>query len=258
MHPGLMGTGDDPFRQGYGLYRVQTDIMMHKLLSGKNLIIIVDGLYPGEDALGVPEKWLSSPFDNDWCSSLFMSLDPVAIESVCHDFLRSEYNGPTIAESRPNWYGVADYLHQAADSSLWPDDVIYDPDDDGILIASLGVHEHWNDALNKQYSRNLEIGNGIELIRAFEGGSGIPNQSEEDKIRIYPNPTSDYITISNPDNANLDYSIMNLEGREMIRGKIELQANRKIDIAHLANGVYIIALQGPKSSEYIRIVKQNK
>ena len=71
--------------------------------------MIVDGLYPGEDALGVPEKWESIPFNHDWCSSIFMSFDPVAIESVCHDFLRTEYNGPTLEESRPNWFGVDDY-----------------------------------------------------------------------------------------------------------------------------------------------------
>jgi len=136
LHTGLMDGVDEPIRLGYGLYRIQTDIMMHKLLSGKNLLMLVDGLYPGEDALGVPEKWQSAPFDNDWCSSIFMSLDPVAIESVCHDFLRTEYNGLTIPESRPNWDGVDDYLHQAADSSLWPQDIIYDPDSDGIIIAS--------------------------------------------------------------------------------------------------------------------------
>ncbi len=123
--------------------------------------MLVDGLFPGEDALGVPEKWQSAPFENDWCSSIFMSLDPVAIESVCHDFLRTEYNGVAISESRPNWDGVDDYLHQAADSSLWPEDVVYDPDGDGIIIASLGVHEHWNNAMDKNYSRNLGTAEGI-------------------------------------------------------------------------------------------------
>jgi len=28
----------------------------------------------------------------------------------------------------------------------------------------LGVHEHWNNAVNKQYSRNLGAGDGIELV----------------------------------------------------------------------------------------------
>ncbi len=102
----------------------------------------------------------------------FLSIDPVAIESVCLDFLRTEYNGPTLAECRPNWFGVDDYLHQAADSSRWPSNIRYDPDNDGVLIASLGVHEHWNDCQHKQYSRNLGTGKGIELFKAHDLHTG--------------------------------------------------------------------------------------
>ena len=31
-------------------------------------------------------------------------------------------------------------------------------------MESLGVHEHWNNSVDKQYSRNLGTDNGIELI----------------------------------------------------------------------------------------------
>ena len=41
----------------------------------------------------------------------------------------------------------------------------YDPENDGTPIAeSLGVHEHWNNATDRKYSRNLGTGKGIELI----------------------------------------------------------------------------------------------
>jgi hypothetical protein len=32
-------------------------------------------------------------------------------------------------------------------------------------VESLGVHEHWNNARDKQYSRNLGKKQGIELVR---------------------------------------------------------------------------------------------
>lgn len=64
----------------------------------------------------------------------------------------------------PNASGVDDYLHQAADSTNWPAGIKYDPDNSGKPIASLGVHEHWNNADLKQYSRNLGLDTGIELI----------------------------------------------------------------------------------------------
>ena len=40
---------------------------------------------------------------------------------------------------------------------------VTDPDGDGVILASLGVHERWNNPTDKQYSRNLGTGNGIEL-----------------------------------------------------------------------------------------------
>ncbi len=256
MHKGLMDNADDPVRLGYGLYRVQTDIMMHKLLSGKNLLIIVDGLYPSDEAQAVPKKWTSLPFSNNWCSSLFMSLDPVAIESVCHDFLRTEYNGPTLATSRPNWYGVDDYLHQAADSSLWPDNIVYDPDNDGVLIASLGVHEHWNDSLHKQYTRNLGTGFGIELFKAHEHIPGAISENEILHFLVYPNPAENLLHIYDPDHRLRSFELLDMRGETLMQGKIPEQAAANVNISELKSGVYFLRLSGACKESVIRFVKR--
>jgi len=255
LHKGLMDNVDDPVRLGYGLYRVQTDIMMHKLLGGKTLLIIVDGLYPGEDAGGVPFKWTSVPFNNDWCSSLFMSLDPVAIESVCHDFLRTEYNGPTIPESRPNWFGVDDYLHQAADSSLWAEGITYDPDTDNILFASLGVHEHWNDSLHKQYTRNLGTGEGIELFKAHETHTGFTTRLSKLNIIAYPNPAEKYIMIANPGLRSIEYNLTDPGGKILLSGQVGKQPLTRINIEGYQSGVYILRLRASREEQDIKIIK---
>jgi hypothetical protein len=41
---------------------------------------------------------------------------------------------------------------------------VYDPAKTGKALASMGVHEHWNNAADKKYSRNLGKGAGIELV----------------------------------------------------------------------------------------------
>ncbi|MCX6268318.1 MAG: DUF362 domain-containing protein [Bacteroidetes bacterium] len=256
LHPGMFGGTDDPQRLGYGLYRVQTDIMMHKLLSGKNLLIVIDALYPSDDAGAVPFKWTSIPFGNDWCSSIFMSLDPVALESVCHDFLRTEYNGPTIAESRPNWFGVDDYLHQAADSSLWPENIVYDPDNDGNLFASLGVHEHWNDSLHKQYTRNLETGNGIELFKVHDLATGVAEEMKRLNISAYPNPASSHLSISNPGNNPTYFTLSNVHGKLLMRGLIKGHSVNQVDLTRFENGIYIIQLNSSERTQDIKIIKQ--
>ena len=157
---------------GYHKYRVQVDLMGSKYLGRNTLLYLVDGLFGGGAIeTKVPVKYFMAPFNNDWCSSIFVSQDQVALESVCYDFLRTEWNGmnqhnPANAQPdyAPSIRGVDDYLHQAADSSNWPEGIAYDPDNSGKPLSSLGIHEHWNNALSKQYSGNLGLKKGIELV----------------------------------------------------------------------------------------------
>jgi hypothetical protein len=46
-----------------------------------------------------------------------------------------------------------------------PSGTVYDPARTGKPLASLGVHEHWNNATDRKYTRNLGKGNGIELVQ---------------------------------------------------------------------------------------------
>jgi hypothetical protein len=170
LHPGLVGEkNDQPYRLDYGMYRVQVDLMGSKYLGRNTMLNIVDGLWGGVEAIETPVKWKMEPFKNDWPSSIFMSQDQVALESVCFDFLRSEASvGVPEWKNRPNMaQGVDDYLHQAATSEYWPKGIIYDPDNSGVPIPSLGVHEHWDNAANKNYSRNIGKKEGIELVKVL-------------------------------------------------------------------------------------------
>lgn len=162
----------NPSNAGYGKYRVMVDLMGSRYLGKNTLLFVVDGLYGGgSNETRVPVKYYMPPFNDDWCNSVFLSQDQVAIESVCYDFLRSEWNGTfkhnafnSDYETIPNVNGVDDYLHQAADPVNWPKGIVYDPDNSGKPLESLGVHEHWNNAQKKQYSRNLGLNKGIELV----------------------------------------------------------------------------------------------
>ncbi len=147
--------------QGSGHYRALVDLMGHAHTGGKTLFYLIDGLYPGVHPIEhSPRKWSTHPFNGEWASSLFASQDPVAIDSVAYDFLWAEWN------DYPHMSGADDYLHEAALADHPPSGTFYDPDHAGNVtrLASLGVHEHWNNAQEKQYSRNLGKGEGIELL----------------------------------------------------------------------------------------------
>jgi len=162
----------NPSNGGYKKYRVLVDLMGSRYLGKNTMLFIVDGLFGGgADETRGPVKYFMPPFNNDWSSSIFVSQDQVAIESVCYDFLRNEWNGShkhnsanNVFENGPSMFGVDDYLHQAADSRNWPAGIVYDPDNTGNPMPSLGVHEHWNNPERKQYSGNLGKAHGITLV----------------------------------------------------------------------------------------------
>lgn len=146
--------------QGTGKYRALVDLMGHPELGGKTFLCIIDGLYGGQNWSSVPEKWQSAPFNGDWPSSIFVSQDQVAVDSVAYDFLRMEFpEQVAVWEDAP-----LDYLIEAATADNPPSGTVYDPAGTGQGLRSLGVQENWNNAEDKQYSRNLGTGEGIELV----------------------------------------------------------------------------------------------
>jgi hypothetical protein len=212
----------------YGVYRCFVDIMGHKDLGGKTILYLVDGIWSSVNWGHPAVKWAMPPFNNDWPNSLFSSLDPVAIESVCYDFLYYEYdeNHPTeggeITDSKgpfPHFNGVDDFLHQAADPKEWPAGIEYDPEADGTILKSMGTHEHWNNAIDKQYSRNLSsAGKGIELYKAnVTGKNDILVQNKSNLVTNFPNPVNGSTTINfqldTPSEVSL--SIYSLDGKKI-------------------------------------------
>lgn len=138
-------------------YNAFVDYLGHKHLFGKSLLFLLDGFYSAAQSEVNVVRFQS--LGNHWTSSVFMSQDPVAIDSVGLDFLRNEPN----SEQMRGW--PDNFLHEAALVEDPPSGTRYDPNGDGTPLTSLGVHEHWNNPQDKQYSRNLGTGKGIELVR---------------------------------------------------------------------------------------------
>jgi hypothetical protein len=216
LHPSLPlpeANGDDPnvddlATLDYGVYRCLVDIMGHKDLGGKTILYLVDGLWSSTNWGHPPIKWIMQPFNIDWPNSLFLSQDPVAIQSVCYDFLFEEFDADHPTEGLDVLDGdrgpfsrfpaADDFLHQAASPANWPAGIEYDPENDGTVLGSLGVHEHWNNATQKLYSRNLGADHGIQLISDHvlsinDHVNYIPKGFE--LSQNYPNPFSESTTL---------------------------------------------------------------
>ena len=150
----------NPNRDGNPQYLTFVDFIAHKDLGGKTMLFLIDGIYGSKLVDGVPApRWKMEPFDDNWGCSLFASQDPVAIDAVGLDFLRCEWpDAPDMAFSDQ-------YLIEAALADNPPSKAKYDPQRTNARMSSLGVMEHWNNATEKKYSRDLGKNEGIELVK---------------------------------------------------------------------------------------------
>jgi Bacterial Ig domain/Domain of unknown function (DUF362)/Concanavalin A-like lectin/glucanases superfamily len=151
------------------LYSMLVDLMGSRQLGDKTILYVNDALFGNLNNAVVNSRAncaFSNLFSGQWCASLFMSLDPVAIDSVGVDFLFSEFGYQLGLAKDPDACTATNcdhYLHEAALADHPPSGTVYQPD--GVRLSSLGVHEHWNNPTDKQYSRNLSPnGTGIELL----------------------------------------------------------------------------------------------
>jgi hypothetical protein len=153
--------------------------------------------------------------------------------------------------------GVDDHLYQAADSSFWPAGVRYDPERDGTVIGSLGVHEHWNNSTDQKYTRDLGTGTGIELVKinnttSVDGSLSKTQPTEFILEPNYPNPfnPSTTITYNLPQSVHVDLSIYNVQGQCIQRlvdayqtaGVYSVQWNGQFKGTAAASGVYFARL----------------
>lgn len=136
----------DQNRNGQPKYMTFVDFMGHKDLGGKGLIYLIDGLYGSRNVDTRPApKWNMEPFNGDWPCTLLGSLDPVAVDMVGVDLMTTEF------PDAPDMRFSDMYLLEAAGADNAPSGTVYDPEQDGTALQSLGVAEHWSDSDTRTY-----------------------------------------------------------------------------------------------------------
>lgn len=182
-------------RNEMGIYSPLVDLMANKHIGEKTVLYMLDAIIcavsEGSSITLSNSKWQQAPFNNDYTSSIFVSQDPVAIDSVGADFLTNE---PTIIDNNYSARNasVENYLHEAGLVANAPSGTVY-TDSFGETVTNLGVHEHWNNPTDKKYSRNLNKSEGIELVTADETENNPILKTENRKIIV--NNAVDYGTL---------------------------------------------------------------
>jgi uncharacterized protein (DUF362 family) len=156
-------------------YSPIVDLAASPNLGAKTILYVLDGLYCARRHQSYPLHFPNAPFNNrvepyanpDWPSSILASLDGVALDSVGLDILLSQTKNNLDAKNHPRIMireNADDYLQEEALADHPPSGTAYRQN--GKPVSSLGVTEHWDDDINRQYSRNRDpkAGQGIELI----------------------------------------------------------------------------------------------
>jgi len=132
-------------REGKRQYSVYPDFIGHKDLGAKTVLYLIDGIYSNKSLNGIPNtKWNLVPYNNEWMGSLFVSQDPVAIESVVLDFALTAWS------DAPDMMYSDHAMEEMALANNPPSGVKYDPERDGTILSSLGTAEHWNNPIKKK------------------------------------------------------------------------------------------------------------
>ena len=184
---------------------------------------------------------VSTDFDND--------NDPIVGVDNDNDGFLSEYDcNDSIASVNPNAIEIPyNGLDDDCDESTLDDDL----DGDGFVLA-----EDCDDTNNEINPNAVEIPNnnidedcdGMDLITAVQN---LSNSS----VNIFPNPSSEFITIEFTDQLNFEATIYDLNGR-IIKTAIH---NNHIGVSDLSGGTFLLEIKdlnsGQRIIERIAVIK---
>jgi len=91
---------------------------------------------------------------------------------------------------------------------------------------------------------------GIKNLNPF---SGINNLQNDNGIKIYPNPTTDFISIDIIENITSKIEFFNIYGQSVFFKVID-NKHEQIDISNLKSGIYIIEVSNSKSKYQQKII----
>jgi hypothetical protein len=108
---------------------------------------------------------------------------------------------------------------------------------------------------NNQFNVDLSVSNGIvnsDCFNTISITTGIDKNLIEKNMLIFPNPSTNNLTIETPQKATIE--IINIQG-QIIKTLQTTEDKTSVDISALAGGVYILKLTGEEGSVVRKFVK---
>ncbi|MFC2111140.1 T9SS type A sorting domain-containing protein [Bacteroidota bacterium] len=81
------------------------------------------------------------------------------------------------------------------------------------------------------------------------------NITQTDEVRIFPNPTKNFLNINLKNNSFANIEILNTKG-QLIKSFLFSNSTERIDVNDLSTGVYFVKLTNDKTVEFRKIIKE--
>lgn len=143
-----------------------------------------------------------------------------------------------------NVVGTATFTDSVSKTSytLFNEDFEYDPSFSGVpdsAVVNVGIYNRSSDAPDN--STSWAIVDELSFSQYFASTSNLLSND----YKIYPNPASSkiYIAAQNREIKIADYSITDITGKLLLKGKLEAATGSFINTQSLSNGYYFITLK---------------
>jgi hypothetical protein len=210
-------------------------------------------------AIGGSEDTLLVTFSNYGVSSVWQSFNGG------NDWLECEGNLPDM----PIRWAIFHPQNSAqamiaTETGIWTTNTLHEaqtewlPAADGlghVRVDMLRLREADNKVIAASHGRGVFTANwNVDIY------TGQPEQSLAGNIRAFPNPATDVLTLSFPNQPGglMNYTIFSMDGR-MLQAPTKIRpdnGNTRIPVASLPAGTYVVQLQSATQSHSIRFVKQ--
>ena len=113
-------------------------------------------------------------------------------------------------------------------------------DGQAIVVLASGFLDPSNNSNGPAFGLYVALAAGGALVELPSATASIDNLNNE-KINVFPNPSSEYITITGLKSSNSNLKVINQLGKTLLN-VTDLDNNQKINISNLPEGIYHISI----------------
>lgn len=156
-----------------------------------------------------------------------------------------------------SWAQITIYEHRNSEGDINTDFGGYTvTDSSGNIYLTGNTFSNSYIATAGTYQVNYGGSSDAFLVKLNSNGVMAVNNADTliNSIKIYPNPTTDFIHIQNPANQKIiKAEVFDSNGRLI---KVSKTVDNKIDVKNIANGLYILKVSTEKGSQNLKFIKK--